>query len=53
MTPDEHKPSPNRAEPTSSEADLIAVRREKLAKMRELGIDRIYDTYIDEQELQA
>ncbi|MFM1558580.1 MAG: lysine--tRNA ligase [Roseibacillus sp.] len=39
MTPDEHKPSPNRAEPTSSEADLIAVRREKLAKMRELGID--------------
>jgi lysyl-tRNA synthetase class 2 len=39
MTSDQHPPSSSPAEPTSNEAELIAVRREKLAKLRELGVD--------------
>ena len=35
MTPEENAPNQN-PEPTSTEAELIAVRRDKLAKMREL-----------------
>jgi len=39
MTPDENKNHSNQAEPSSNEAELIAVRREKLEKLRELGVE--------------
>ena len=39
MTADESIPPANSTEPGSTEAELIAIRREKLAKLRELGID--------------
>ena len=39
MTPDDSTPPPNSTEPGSTEAELIAIRREKLARLRELGID--------------
>ncbi|MDP6208376.1 MAG: amino acid--tRNA ligase-related protein, partial [Roseibacillus sp.] len=38
MTADDSPPT-NSTEPGSTEAELIAIRREKLAKLRELGID--------------
>ena len=39
MTPDDSTSPDTQAESGSSEAELIAVRREKLAKLRELGVD--------------
>ena len=39
MTTDDSQPNPGAAEPGSTEAELIAVRRQKLAKLRELGVD--------------
>ena len=39
MTTDDSQPTPGAAEPGSTEAELIAVRRQKLAKLRELGVD--------------
>ena len=39
MTPDDSTSPDTPAESGSSEAELIAVRREKLAKLRELGVD--------------
>ena len=39
MTADDSQSTPGSAEPGSTEADLIAVRRQKLARMRELGVD--------------
>ncbi len=39
------QPSISEATPQSTEAELIAVRREKLAKLRELGIDPFGDKF--------
>ena len=39
MTADESIPPANSTEPGSTETELIAIRREKLARLRELGID--------------
>ena len=39
MTPDDSTSPDTPAESGSSEAELIAIRREKLAKLRELGVD--------------
>ena len=39
MTPDDSTSPDTHAESGSSEAELIAVRREKMAKLRELGVD--------------
>ena len=39
MTPQDDKHADEQSQPGSSEAELMAVRREKLAKLREMGVD--------------
>ncbi len=56
MNPDKNKNHSNQVEPSSSEAELIAVRREKLLKLRELGVDPYggrFDTDTSPGELKA